>query len=495
MYQLGRYSLWFDEVKLLSREDNINTIFKKAGTFYNTEDRYPCFLSKLFFYYWQRLGKSEFILRIPAVAFGVLTILTIYQLGKSLSGNRTGLFAAFILSISPLHLYYSREAMMYSMVVLTVLLSVYFLIKALRDNRLRFWFGYLAFNLMSIYTHYMTIFILLAEIIFFLVYCIRYRNLFKKWLLVHILIFLFLTPWLINVISLLRLVFTGGEKYFWLPDWAKQVSFRNIFYTLKNFSAGYNVTTIIYIPIIIIFFLLLTLGLIKKQKTEITTLFLLCFLIPILSMYLISKIKVWYVDRYVLPSAIFYYLLVANGLSKLRNRYAIPILCSIVILNGFGIKNYYKDIFPDYKSCAGVLAKKDYRGASKYIMDNFQDGDVIFHTSSSSSLPFEYYFGIIDKDKAEKLIAKSAVLRLAMERRKAIPWEFKEQGVRFIKSDISIENQKRVWLVYSSFNFHIAINFKNNPDELCMRNYIENFYIKKDVKEFREIIVYLYERN
>ncbi len=494
-YQLGKYNLWLDEVLSLSSADYMKTMVSKMGIFDSAEDRYPSFLSNLFICYWQRLGRDEFTLRMSAVIFGMLTILAIYQIGKSLFGNKTGLLAAFILAISPVHIYYSREVRMYSMAALTVLLSVYYLIKALRCGKLKFWFGYLEFNLISIYLHYMNIFILLAEIIFFLIFFKRYRHLLKGWLSVHVVLFLLLIPWLINITSLMSLALTHGEKYYWVPQWIQHVSFKNILYTLRNFSAGYNAPGITHVPLTVIFLLLLVFGLIKKGETEQNILFLSCFLIPIFGMYLISKIKPLYTDRYVLPSALFYYLLVANGLSKLRNRYAVPILCSVVILNGPGIKNYYKDIFPDYKSCSGVIPKKDYRGAAKYIIDNFQSGDVVFHTCPSSIVPFEYYSGIIDKDRVEELLTKSIVLKFNKETGKITPCEFKGLGVKFIDSDISVENQRRVWLVFSSFIFDYAVDLTKDPDERRIRDYIDRLYVKKDSRQFKEIVVYLYEKR
>lgn len=494
IYQLGRYSLWFDEAASLLSCDYMKAMIRNLGM---VGDGYPSFLSNVFIYYWRNLGKDEFTLRMSSVIFGMLAIIAVYQLGKRAFGNKTGLLAALILSVSPIHIYYSRELRMYSLVVLTVLLGVYFLIKALKDNRLSSWLGYLLFNLASIYIHYMTVFVLLAQVIFFLAYYKRYRGLFKKWLSVHIILFLFLIPWLINVIYLLRLLFANADKYAWVPRWAGQVSLANIFYTLKNLSAGYNVTGAVYIPITIIFLLLLSWGLVKRKKGDFSALFLFCFLIPIFSMYLISKVKVWYVDRYVLPSAIFYYLLVANGLSRLRNRYMVPVVCFILILSGLGIRNYYKEIIPDYSKCIGVAAKKDYKQATKYIIDNFQDGDVIFHVNRQSTLPFEYYFRIMGGKKARELTDKNILLHFMKDTDKALPFKFVEQAVKSVNTNIAVESQNRVWLVYTSFIFDdlVNVNHGKNPDELLIRNYIERFYIRKDTKEFKEIIVYLYERK
>lgn len=493
LYQLGKYSLWFDEAASLLGTDYINTMVKNAGIFNSVEDRYPCFLFKLFFHYWQYLGKGEFILRIPAVISGALTILAVYLLGSYLLGNKTGLLGALILAVSPFHIYYSREVRMYSMVGLTTVLSAFFLIKALKCNQIRFWFGYVAFNLISIYMHYTSIFILLAQAIFFLAYSIRYRSIFKRWVLANIILFLFLIPWLINMISLLNLATANLDKYYWVPKWINHVSFKNILFTLKNFSSGFNTTGVIYIPLTAIFSFFLISGSLRKEKREETLLLLLCFLIPMLSMYLISKVKPFYTDRYILPSALFYYLLVASGLSRMSNKYSIPIACFVVALSGFGIRNYYADIFPDYKSCLGVVSKKDYKGASRYIMDNFQDGDVIFHTGSdpSSILPLEYYFSAEGSERVKELISKSFLLKYDKKTEKVAPFIFKEQGVKFIDSDISVENQKRIWLVYSAFIF----DAKSMHGQLQICNYIEKFYVKKDTREFKEIIIYLYEKK
>ncbi|MFA5356849.1 MAG: glycosyltransferase family 39 protein [Candidatus Omnitrophota bacterium] len=490
---MARYSLWFDEAASVLSADYMHEMISKMGML---EERYPSFLSNQFIYYWQRLGKDEFTLRMSAVIFGMLAVLVIYRVAKHVFSRKAGIIAAFILAVSPIHIYYSREVRVYSLEILTVLVSVYFLIKALESDRMRYWSGYLAFSLASIYLHYMNIFILFSGIIFVLIYYRKCRCLFKRWLAVNAVLFIFLLPWMINTAYLVKTMFYSSQKHYWVLWWAGH-SFKNILYTFKNFSAGYNTNAAIYIPLTAIFLIFFSAGLRSKRGSKSGVLFLLCFLIPIFSMYMISKISPWYVDRYVLPSSIFYYLLVANGISKMSNRRILAALCIITALLSFGTVNYYKDIIPERHTCLGVGTKKDYRQAAAYIIDNFQDGDMIFHVDYCATLPFEHYFRLIGKDKFEELSSGNYLL-VVEDGEDVVPFKFQERGAKRVKSDISVENNRRVWLVYSSFVFDTIINYDGKgemPEEVYIRDHMEKSYIRKDARGFKEIIVYLYEKR
>ena len=64
------------------------------------------------------LGAGPVSLRLLSVLFGVLAIPAIYLAGRRMLSRRAGLIAAFLLAISPLHVYYSQEVRMYGLVAL-----------------------------------------------------------------------------------------------------------------------------------------------------------------------------------------------------------------------------------------------------------------------------------------------------------------------------------------------------------------------------------------
>src|SRR5206468_5042027 len=91
------------------------------------------------FYYllmrgWIQLGHGEAWLRALSATFGVLAIPTIYFLGRTLWGRNAGLVAALLLALNAYHIRYSQEARSYSLTVLLLIPSVYFLIQLIQQS-------------------------------------------------------------------------------------------------------------------------------------------------------------------------------------------------------------------------------------------------------------------------------------------------------------------------------------------------------------------------
>ena len=64
------------------------------------------------------LGTGPAALRLLSVAVGVLTIPLLYLVARRMLSARAALLAAFLLTINPLHVYYSQEVRMYGLVAL-----------------------------------------------------------------------------------------------------------------------------------------------------------------------------------------------------------------------------------------------------------------------------------------------------------------------------------------------------------------------------------------
>jgi len=115
-------SLWLDEATTaLASRLPLTEFFNN----FMLADFHPP-LYYLIIHYWSLIaGTSEIALRIPSVVFGFLTIYVVYHIAKELK-FKWPLAPALFLATSGLHIYYSQEARMYSLV--TFLVSYLFLL-------------------------------------------------------------------------------------------------------------------------------------------------------------------------------------------------------------------------------------------------------------------------------------------------------------------------------------------------------------------------------
>jgi len=124
---------------------------------------------------WIRLfGDEVWVMRLSSILFSLVTVWLIYKIGKEIKDKKTGLWAAILVGVNPLLIYFSQELRMYSMVTMWLIGSIYFLVKILNPStKLRTnWKNILGFNIMtglSFVTFYGSIFLIGAEILYLLV--------------------------------------------------------------------------------------------------------------------------------------------------------------------------------------------------------------------------------------------------------------------------------------------------------------------------------------
>jgi len=109
-------------------------------------------------------GTSEAAARELSAVAGVLTLPVAYLLGRDLHSRKTGLLAAALLAVYPVHVYYSREARMYALMALCATASTWLLVRLARGDRQR-WIlpAWLAATTATALTHYFGVMHVMAE--------------------------------------------------------------------------------------------------------------------------------------------------------------------------------------------------------------------------------------------------------------------------------------------------------------------------------------------
>jgi uncharacterized membrane protein len=134
----------------------------------------------LLLHFWIRVsGPGVISVRLLSVLIGTATIPLLYAAGRRLSGHRGGLLAAFLLAISPFHIYYSQEVRMYGLVTLFGVAALFFATQwDAREGRpgLKPWIGYVLAATAALYTAYYAAFLLLALNLYVLIRWLRPRT-------------------------------------------------------------------------------------------------------------------------------------------------------------------------------------------------------------------------------------------------------------------------------------------------------------------------------
>jgi mannosyltransferase len=111
----------------------------------------------------QLVGTGEFGLRTISAAAGVLTVPVAYAIGVELRGRRAGLWAAALVAVNPMMLWYSQEARAYALVALFGALSALYWLRAERRGARRDYVWWGVWSGLALATHYFVAFPILAE--------------------------------------------------------------------------------------------------------------------------------------------------------------------------------------------------------------------------------------------------------------------------------------------------------------------------------------------
>lgn len=343
-------SLWLDEAITVLAVKNNSLV--ELITKFSPGDFHPP-LYYLLLKSWSNIfGYSEIALRIPSVIFGVAAIWFVYLIGQKLFSKRTGLIAALFLAVNPLVVYYAQEARMYSLAMMLVAGSIWFLLS-------KRWFWFVVFAAASIYTDYL-------PWLMFPVYFIVLKD--KKILLSPVVLFF---PWIPSFFTQLQ---TGLALSAAIPAWSAALggfSIKALALTFVKFIFG----RISWDNKILYGLLAAVTGggyLAIASRTKNKTLWL-WLLFPLLTGLLLSlRISVFTYFRFlfVLPALP---LLLASG-AKSRLAIIFIIFISVISLIWFNTNNKFW--------------REDWRQASKY-METINSLAIM--PSLAQSAPLTYY--------------------------------------------------------------------------------------------------------
>lgn len=491
IYNLGTESFWFDEVGSVDLAmRNLKPLF------FNMKSPFYFLVLKCWMRIW---GGSESGLRSLSAVFGIGSIFLIYKVAKLLFDERVGLFSAFLLSISPVHIFYSQETRNYSLLVFLTLLSMYIFIRLLREDRIKLYIYSALVNILLCYTLLHGIVVIVGQNIFFFFKGKRK----KRWLFTQAAVLIFFLLWFIPIV-------TVALREPWIKvstSWIQKPQLSTLLETFRTFSYGgesYGGADFHICPedqkipknVFYIFGILSFAGIFLQARSRCNELeyrwnrqavLLLCIwlFLSILIPFLFSIIFFpLYLIRYIIFALPAFLIFVALGISRIKIRtIQAGVILVITILTAQALNLYYTEEL-----------KINWKEAFSYINANIKEDDAIIVSLAKQVRVFGYYGknGLRYQKKSSLNIDKTLGSTLVTggfvyfdEVNKLIGINDVEQLKQIINSTDAVRKNSNLWLVLTRWAVEID---SAEP----IRKYIDSFYQNKQQRHYQGVSVYYY---
>lgn len=134
-----------------------------------TKDVHPPLWLSIFWLWRHLVGDNEFAGRIHAFLFSLLTLAMTYRIGRDWFGRaRHGWFALALLGTNAFFLTYAFDIRPYALVMLVAAVSMWVFERWLRRGTRRLALAYAAVTALLFYLHYFLVFLVVAQVIYFL---------------------------------------------------------------------------------------------------------------------------------------------------------------------------------------------------------------------------------------------------------------------------------------------------------------------------------------
>lgn len=300
-------------------------------------------LYQIFLSMWMKFfGNGDITIRLFSVLAGVLNIIAAYFTGKEIKDNKTGNIFAFLTAINATLIFYSQEVKFYIMLSFLVTLSLFFIIRLLKNNKKSDYIGYILTNTALVYTFTIGVLYVFAQGLIVLAYILmKKKKQLNKFILSNVLLIALISPFIIYIL-------THMTKY----EGASWIFTSNIFTTfvlIQNFftpclMAVYNnpkvyIPTIgisqiifLYIPAAIAFFNMY--KAVKENKNNYFILALpLLFLLFETLLCMNSGLRM--LTRYTIMAISPFLLLISLGLTNLKPKTLNIIIGYLLVVNLF----------------------------------------------------------------------------------------------------------------------------------------------------------------
>ena len=342
-------------------------------------------------------GESPLAVRFLSVVLGVLTVALLYRLAAWCFDRRTGLVVGALAAANPFHVAYSQEARMYALLGLAAVIAVWGLLHALENNTTRkaivhyplsfihsplpivHWSLFIVGSALTLYAHNLGAFVLLALNLLALSRR-AWRRSMPALALADLGALALFGPWLVGVlpgqVSFVR------HGYWLTPPGAEEIVRAAMFPVLTFYEPGpvWLLGLGLFTGLLLLALLVLRVW---RTRSRAGWFLLLCWT-PVLLLLLLSWWRPLYLERALLPAALFYlvatgWLLAQGGLPRLL-RLGLVGLLAAAVAGSLGVHYTYSG-FP----------RPPFPQVASYLQASVAPGDRVVHTNKLTYFPLRVY--------------------------------------------------------------------------------------------------------
>ncbi len=408
--------------------------------------------------FWMSLfTDSDISLRISSVIPSLLTIITMFFVGKETKDIKLGILCSFLTAISSFHIYFAQEVRLYSLLMFLCSLTLLFFIKLEKKQNAFNFIIFFSTNALICATHTLGIIFSVINITALLLLLYKENKFFKEKTKNLIILLKYISPFLLVVLLILPFLFTVAFSQSLSQFWSNFSISKIIFCIIDYFSPIQ--TNIVNVPDTIFAYIL-------KDGT-INYIFLIFAILPsiiaLISIYKGLRTNNITINYYFISAILFFiFLIILSILGKiiLITKYSCEIYPILILVFALGLISFRK------KTIKVLLA-------SIFITLN-----IFYLLTSSDSAPkrtrSEGHLAVIKLLENSRLKNKDFVL---------LTYYDKDKFERYLN-----KNTKYNFYSISKFNFNyfmfINDNYyeTSNKGKTIYRNYLKEFPNKIIIK-------------
>jgi uncharacterized membrane protein len=390
-------SLWIDEI--------YSFMFSHQKTFLESLTYMLCDLSPpiyyLFLYFWMQLfGISEFVMRLPSVIFGILSIPAIYFSAQKLFNRQVALTSTILTALSPTLLYYSQEARGYSLLILLSIITTAIWIEILKrinntslDAKICEKYSTLAF--LTIFTHYWSIVFVFFQLIYTFIFALQKKVGISPLRKISIKIFVYSGLFFVLQYSVLKQLTAVFDTS------AAKVTINNSLLEVAKFLLYDNY----YFLAVIAIFFIINFAKVKnfiiselQEKKLASPLIYFSFIIicPIIVYFIMDKFTSYIHPRYLMFAIPAIYLLIGYICTNLYEKHH-NILIFAVTSVFLGIYLFVPQKIDNREFTYYNRPKQEWKEATKYVINNADKNTLIILDRVNDPF-YDYYFDKFNKN-------------------------------------------------------------------------------------------------